>query len=593
MDAKTIETLAVNAVRDTIVICDYLDQYISDNDKEPSWDGHIYVFKAPSKKKDVLMGRIPVQVKGSTQLDPTADRIKYSVEISDLKNYLGDGGVIYFVVAMSQDGSQRTVFYVSLAPVNLKLILEKHSEQKTVSLEFCRFPTDNAEKASLCMNFRDDLTKQASFKGAALLTPEELKDNGDVEGLEMTRIHIGPKESLGDALLRQPPYLYVRMKGCPIPQPLLFLPENAFLQGTVLSLITVNGTLFYDRCEHFKSLQNKGMRIGKSVSLTYLPGSDAGTLSINLTPMLNDRIRDLRFIIAMMKNKGFEYNKKFLPYEAKGELSQNVEEAEEILSFYEKVNCLLKMLRVTQDLDVSKLSEEDIETLQLLIHAIVYKKSIAIKMPSSPKLHVKVGYLKFLFWVQKDPENSDRVYLYDYFTLDVSSEWTDKNARTIQLSHYAFLSLEEITSSANLCLDNVIPAFEKYTDNSEAYLYYNNILLLLLMAIDCGGERVQIYQTYAIQLAEWLLNTPENVILKRMSYVNKLQTIKRTRRLDENETKQLWEMIDTYPNDACFQVCAYLLLDLEPMAERILALFSEDDQKSIRESPIYHFAGKE
>lgn len=593
MNAKTIETLAVNAVRDTIVICDYLDQYISDNDKEPSWDGHIYIFKEPSKKKNALMGRIPVQVKGSTLLDVDSDKVKYAVDISDLNNYLGDGGVIFFVVAISQDGSQKTVFYTTLAPVNLKMILAKHGEQKTVSLDFSRFPADNSEKASLCMNFWEDLTKQASFTGATLLTPEELKDNSNVEGLEITHIHIGPKENLENALLKRRPYLYVRMKGCPIPQPLLFFPENAFLRGTVLSLITINGELFYDRCEHFKSLENRVVRIGKSVTLSYSSGSESGTLSINLAPMLSDRIRDLRFIIAMIKNKGFEYNKKFLPYESK-ELAPQINEAsEEVLLFYEEVARFLKIMRVTGDLDVSKLTEEDLDTLQLLIHAIVYKNSIAITPSSFPKLHVKVGTLKFLMLVQKDPENDDRFYLHDYFSIDLPIEWTGKNGEKIKLPHYAALTLEEITSSANLNLDNVIPAFEKYTHNSEVYLYCNNILLLLLMAVDQGGSRISLYQEYALQLAEWLQNTPENIILNRMSYVNKLQTIKRVRKLNEEEIQHLWQLIDEYPSDACFQVCAYLLLDLKPMANRILTLFSEDDQKSIRESPIYHLAGEE
>lgn len=38
MDKKAIETLAVNAVRSSIVTSNFLDQFIQDNDKEPSWD---------------------------------------------------------------------------------------------------------------------------------------------------------------------------------------------------------------------------------------------------------------------------------------------------------------------------------------------------------------------------------------------------------------------------------------------------------------------------------------------------------------------------------------------------------------------------
>ena len=57
MDKKAIETLAVNAVRDSIVVSDFLDQFIPDNDKEPSWDGFIYVYKhkaTPHRKVSVI-----------------------------------------------------------------------------------------------------------------------------------------------------------------------------------------------------------------------------------------------------------------------------------------------------------------------------------------------------------------------------------------------------------------------------------------------------------------------------------------------------------------------------------------------------------
>lgn len=64
MDNKAIETLSVNAVKNSIVTSDFLDQFINDNDKEPSWDGAIYIYDNKSKKKSNFVGRMPVQIKG-------------------------------------------------------------------------------------------------------------------------------------------------------------------------------------------------------------------------------------------------------------------------------------------------------------------------------------------------------------------------------------------------------------------------------------------------------------------------------------------------------------------------------------------------
>ena len=44
MDSRTIETLSVSAVRDSIDVCDYLQQYIDSNDKSPSWDGYVNIY---------------------------------------------------------------------------------------------------------------------------------------------------------------------------------------------------------------------------------------------------------------------------------------------------------------------------------------------------------------------------------------------------------------------------------------------------------------------------------------------------------------------------------------------------------------------
>jgi len=40
-----VEQYAVEAVRDCINYSDHLSPFVSDNDKEPSWDGHIYIYR--------------------------------------------------------------------------------------------------------------------------------------------------------------------------------------------------------------------------------------------------------------------------------------------------------------------------------------------------------------------------------------------------------------------------------------------------------------------------------------------------------------------------------------------------------------------
>ena len=79
MDRKAIETLSVNAVRDSVVVSDFLDQFIADNDKEPTWDGFVYIYSDKSKKKEKLKGRLPVQIKGTENDDFSKEEISFPV----------------------------------------------------------------------------------------------------------------------------------------------------------------------------------------------------------------------------------------------------------------------------------------------------------------------------------------------------------------------------------------------------------------------------------------------------------------------------------------------------------------------------------
>lgn len=140
MTQKDIETLSVSAVRDSIVMSDFLDQFISDNDKEPSWDGHVYIYDNKSKKKATLRGRVPVQVKGTKNNNLLKVEINYPVSIADLRNYLYDGGVIIFVVYIREGNLQKKIYYAELSPIILRRILAEAEKQKTKSIKFKEFP---------------------------------------------------------------------------------------------------------------------------------------------------------------------------------------------------------------------------------------------------------------------------------------------------------------------------------------------------------------------------------------------------------------------------------------------------------------------
>lgn len=175
-----IETQGTAAVERLIARTDYLVSHINEKDKEPSWDGFIYAYKHSGdnhEKKD-LAGRAPVQVKGHKCDDIDNEPKSFSVDVSDLKNYLKDGGVIFFVVFITD--KDEFVYYDCLLPYDLKKILKKHGEQKTFSIHLREFPTGKKEITDLVLNFIRDCNKQKAAINAEPVTIDDLAKNGEL-----------------------------------------------------------------------------------------------------------------------------------------------------------------------------------------------------------------------------------------------------------------------------------------------------------------------------------------------------------------------------------------------------------------------------
>jgi len=116
------EKIATNHVELAISKTGHLVSHINSNDKEPSWDGDVEVYKKSGHvhaKADLIL-KVPVQVKGHIKPNLKKKSIKYSIQYSDLRNYLYVGGTIFFVVYFDKEDEHYTIYYVGLLPFDLK-----------------------------------------------------------------------------------------------------------------------------------------------------------------------------------------------------------------------------------------------------------------------------------------------------------------------------------------------------------------------------------------------------------------------------------------------------------------------------------------
>lgn len=67
-NTKRIEESATTALKAALLRCPILDSYIDSNDKTPSWDGTVFVYKSEKTKKENLAGRFQSRLRGQRKL---------------------------------------------------------------------------------------------------------------------------------------------------------------------------------------------------------------------------------------------------------------------------------------------------------------------------------------------------------------------------------------------------------------------------------------------------------------------------------------------------------------------------------------------
>lgn len=179
MNPIKIEKGAVEAIKRIIRLHEKMDESLSEADKNPSWDGHIYLYTNSDLKVEHMLGRIPIQVKGKNDESLfNKETITYPVKYKFLRNYSVDGGVVYFVVIISDDGEKAAIFYNNLTPNKLESLLKGSKEKKpnqTKSISLINLKNnDKNELYNILVQFGYECGKIAEVeKGASYKTPKE------------------------------------------------------------------------------------------------------------------------------------------------------------------------------------------------------------------------------------------------------------------------------------------------------------------------------------------------------------------------------------------------------------------------------------
>lgn len=590
MDRKAIETLSVNAVRDSIVVSDYLDQFIADNDKEPSWDGFVYIFSDKSKKKNKLKGRLPVQVKGTENNDHSKNEISFPVSTTDLRNYLYDGGIVFFVVYINSDGTKKQIYYAELPPIKIRVILGDAKGQQTKSIKLKKFPDDPNRKAMIFFNCLENCQKQASFCSAKLLSLEELEKTGVLEGVTIpfsTVAGIDPRT----ALLTNEVYLYANIKGSAIPQPIEAIPAGLVTSEEHDAIITVGDRLFYSKVKLIRDATSVKTMIGGSFSITTNLTDHSMRMNYKGTDSLRSLAVDLDFILSFIENKSFRYNDVEFPFDESGADYSNFEIAreKERLEYIKKIVQVLDCLGCNKDISIKSLSQSDWVHIGYLVRAFVDKEPVSgLKTDLPPIMSIDVGQLKFIISLVRVEGTTDTYEIYDFFRTELSLFYDNADGEKMPISQYAILHADDLIKTDNIRYDVLLPSFQKVERHPELMARTNVFMLELIEAYDKDNSKGELLST-AAAFADWLMEATEEELPYDVRFLNKLQIEKRMGDLSINRIKELFRIVETPNIREDVLVGAYLLLDQQAAAEIHFEKMELQLQEEFKKYPIYHF----
>lgn len=150
---------------------------MAEDDKEPCWDGHLYLYSDGMRDKEHLLGRVPVQIKGTEVVHFVTKKWKFELEKVDLKAYLHEP-TFFIVCQVKKDSKERKLFYRELLPDLVNKLLRDMGQHKFRKTLFHPLTNDLKEFEDQLKIFMGNSKKMVSFADAKPLSIDEAIKKG-------------------------------------------------------------------------------------------------------------------------------------------------------------------------------------------------------------------------------------------------------------------------------------------------------------------------------------------------------------------------------------------------------------------------------
>ena len=582
MNSKKIEMGAILSLKQIILEHDLMDEYINDNDKEPSWDGSIYLHKSEDLKVENISCRVPVQVKGKNNEDLLKCQvIPYSVEYKYLRNYYYDGGVFFVVVVISDDRKKKALFYNTLTTIKLKDLLKgkenkKADQEKTIYLR--RLEKDYGDNLyKLLKQFGMDRKDQGLGDGELVKKSINIEDMSKIDSIKASSYWVSNEAELLKEISEGEITLYGHRTDIDMWLPFDYSHQKEIEIKSMVRMdksIGISDENYYDYyiVERDKTREsNPIVRLSENLSLDLI----GGKINLDIVGDIETLVNDANFINALKEKRNISINGKEIiginSIKFSRNMKANINLALELAEAFKEmgIQCNKKIKNFTQ---------ENWESISNLLY--LYRRKIRPKEGQQNAWYV---------WKWDDVVVPLLLVINEYGKVDIINWFTTKryslfvsDELRVALPNFVIFKRDILEKLYNVPKSIWIEEIERvtYSEHNTGVIF--SFFVEILSAYD------EVHNETYYDVAELLINKVLEVNPNsEYGIINQMQLIKRKNELSGEQIAKLEEM-EKKTNDSMVKCAINILLENKRVARKILEEMNVDKQNELMSYPIYN-----
>ena len=603
-----IEGFAIGAVLQRLAYVDNIQTFANIRDKEPLWDGSVYVYKDSQRTKDEL-NRIAIQVKGVfSQRGKGRGKGKtkggittYPVEVKDLEGYNRDGGVLFFVVDMppvEKCNGNASIHYALLLPFDIRRYLDKAVGQTTVGILLSPFPEAAATSKirHILTSAINDKQRQNGYINISKECLAEYQNHGKYPMTFDVSISRNSPNVLKE-INAQSPYVYAkRTDGTLVP---IDKGINiASFEANPKKSVTIKGKVFYGEYKtKFEESGETTFSFGSGIQFVCSPkpGANSNTkvcnFSCNSVGTLNQQIQDTDFYCIALEKQVFELDG--LPYQFNVNENGNhvLENMRTKLRNIKRFREALDKAGFPGDLEIKDFDNKTWQLVDDFIAIFVDGKKLQFcKLPmGNYYCRITFGTTTFPLLVFKDEHGCN---MYNPYSHPLPIYGEDDEGNRYSISQFVLFDESLLKTCTYIDFDAIWKSIVEIEMSKIYKCYLTNLLLRILLACDKGAPLRKELLDFALKITQLLceLSTDEDKDEKVISLLNLFQTKMRIPSMTDEDNRLLHSIPVEYQGLRDSNMVGYCILSGDwKNARGYYDRLKSEEQNAFLEFPIMHF----